>query len=163
MEWIFQSYRSLSFHVYCSRKYSRIEEFIVRIYSSSLDGVTSVNQARYELFQFGGKDFDHLPPTKDALKQHLLRTVYTAGFNWGQALNKCPVLPSPLLWGYVMKNDQLQPLWTTLPTLSKDHLSICSCKKHCKPPCGCVSKKVCCTSLCKCRGSCYGSPQFWSF
>ena len=40
-----------------------------------------------------------------------------------------------------MKNDQLQPLWTTLPTLSKDHLSISSRKKQCKPSCGCVSKK----------------------
>ena len=32
-----------------------------------------------------------------------------------------------------MKEDKLQPLWITVPTLSKDHLSICSCKKECKP------------------------------
>ena len=137
-----------------------IEQFVVRTYTSTLENVNNVNRARYELFQFQAKSFDDLPPTQNALKLHIQRAAYTAGHIWGQALQKCPILPSPLNWGYEMKEDQLCALWTTLPTLSKDHLSICSCKKQCKAPCGCVTKKVCCTSLCACRGSCYGQPKY---
>ena len=81
----------------------------------------------------GGKDFDHLPPTQNALKHHLQRALYTAGHIWAQALQKCPAMPLLLLWGYEMKKDKLLPLWKTVPTLSKDHLSICFCKKKCKP------------------------------
>ena len=41
-----------------------------------------------------------------------------------------------------MKNDQLQPLWTTHRTKSKDHPNICSCKKkQCKPPVVAFQKK----------------------
>ena len=139
---------------------SLIEEFVVRVYSPTLEGITTVNGARYELFTYGGKDFDHIPPTKNALELHTRRAAYTAGHIWGQALVKAPTLPSPSLWGYVMKDDSWQPVWTTIPTISKEHLRICHCKKECKPPCVCVSKKVCCTSLCTCRGECYGHPRY---
>ena len=136
-----------------------LEEFVVRMYSSSLTGVSSVNQARYELFHYGGKDFDHLPPTLDSLNLHVLRGAYTAGHIWGQALIKSPMLPSPSLWGYKMENTSWQPEWSTLPTITKKHLHICHCKKACKPPCVCAVNKVCCTSLCTCRGNCYGHNQ----
>ena len=33
-------------------------------------------------------------------------------------------------------------------------------KKQSKSPCGCVTKKVCCTSLWVCTDSCYGQPQY---
>ena len=38
-----------------------LEELVVRMYSSSLSGITSVNKARFEMFHYGGKDFDHIP------------------------------------------------------------------------------------------------------
>ena len=63
-----------------------IEEFVVRVYSSKLEGVTTVKRARYELFTYAGQDFDHLPPTKNALDFHTLRAAYIAGHIWGQAL-----------------------------------------------------------------------------
>ena len=76
-----------------------VEQFVVRLYSNTLENVTTVNKARFELFQFGGKDFDHLPPTQNALKHHVQRAAYTAGHIWGQALQKCPEMPSTLLLG----------------------------------------------------------------
>ena len=56
-----------------------IEEFVVRVYSSKLERVTTVNRARYELFTYAGIDFDHLPPTKNALDFHAIRAAYIAG------------------------------------------------------------------------------------
>ena len=78
---------------------SLVEQFVVRLYSNTLENVTTVNKARFELFQFGGNDFDHLPPTQNALKHHVQRAAYTAGHIWGQALQKCPEMPSTLLLG----------------------------------------------------------------
>ena len=137
---------------------SLIEQFVVRIYGT-FDEVSTVNKARYELFHFRGKDFDHLPPTQNALRLHIHRAAYTAGHIWGQALVKTPVLPSPALYGYERKGEQWLPTWTTLPTISKSHLRVCHCKKECKPPCVCATKKVRCTSLCTCHGDCYGHPH----
>ena len=136
-----------------------LEEFAVLIYSSTLDSNT-VNRARYELFHFAGKDFDNLPPTQNALHLHIRRAAYTGGHIWGQAMTKVPSLPSPTQWGYEIKSDILQPTWTTTPTISKQFIKICHCKTECKPPCVCTVNKVCCTSLCTCRGDCYGHPRF---
>ena len=58
-----------------------------------------------------------------------------------------------------MKEGQVLPLWTTVSTLSKDHLSICFCKMECKPPCGCVGRKVCCTSMCSFRDLVMDTPN----
>ena len=96
-----------------------IEEFVVRVYSSKLEGVTTVNRARYELFTYAGQDFDHLPPTKNALDFHTLRAAYIAGHVWGQALVPAPTLPSPSLWGYEMRDNSWKPVWTTMSTISK--------------------------------------------
>ena len=74
-----------------------IEEFVVRVYSSKLEGVTTVNRARYELFTYAGQDFDHLPPTKNALDFHTLRAAYIAGHIWGQALVPAPTLPKAFI------------------------------------------------------------------
>ena len=57
---------------------SYIETFVVRLYDGSVES-TSVNTARLELFYYKARDFDHLPPTKDALFQHTLRAAYQAG------------------------------------------------------------------------------------
>ena len=136
-----------------------MESFVVRMYSSQIQH-SSVNMARYELFKFNGKDFDQLPPTKDALVQHVKRASFIAGHIWGQSLQKVQILPSPSEWGF-QKNDagSWVPLWKTLPTISKSHLHICRCKKQCKPPCVCAKNSVICIPLCTCRGDCYGSPR----
>ena len=42
------------------------------MYTSKLEVVATVNRARYEMFKYSGKDFGHIPPTKNALKLHTL-------------------------------------------------------------------------------------------
>ena len=137
------------------------EEFVARLYCCSVtpEHVTTVKRLRYELFHFGCKDFNDLPPTLNALQLHTRRAAYTAGHIWGQALIKAPTQASPALWGYKLQEGNWQPEWTTIPTISKKHLTVCRCKMACKPPCACATKQVCCTSLCTCHGECYGQPH----
>ena len=70
-----------------------IERFVVLLYqrTSELD---DVNAARKDLFT-QGRAIDAIPPTKDALRQHVMRATYQAGYVWGQALFPNPELPSP--------------------------------------------------------------------
>ena len=135
---------------------SYIETFVVRLYDGSIES-TSVNAARLELFYYKARDFDHLPPTKDALFQHTLRAAYQAGHVWGQALITCPVLPEPSQWGWMKKETSWVPLWTTIPPISKGlkDLVTCQCKKECKPPCKCFMADVKCSTLCFCQGNCF--------
>ena len=96
------------------------EQFVVLLYSKSLEYVATVDKARSEWFQFGGKNFDHLLPSHNALKH---RVQPTHQVTYGVKLyKKCPAVPSSFLWAYEMKKDKLLPLWTTVPTLSKDRL-----------------------------------------
>ena len=69
-----------------------IEEFVARLYCCSVtpEHVTTVNRLRYELFHFGGKDFNDLPPNLNALQLHTRRAAYTTGHIWGKALIKAP-------------------------------------------------------------------------
>ena len=137
-----------------------LEEFVVLMYSAVPTNITTVNRARYELFHYAGKEFDALSPTQDALKLHARRAAFTGGHIWGQALRKAPSLPSPTQWGYEMKSEILQPTWISLPTLSKKYLKICHCKKKSvSHQCVCATNRVCCTTLCTCRGECYGHAR----
>ena len=135
-----------------------LEEFVVCLYGSHLPqaDIITINRARYELFHFHSKDFSDMPPTLDTLQFHTRWAAYTAGHIWRQALVKAPVLDSPMHWGYKHNGERLQPEWTTIPTISNKHLIVCKCKIGCKPPCKCSTKQVCSTSLCACRGQCYG-------
>ena len=105
---------------------SMIEEFVARLYGSSLD-VKTVNESRMHLFYNKAKDFVNMPPTKDALIQHSLRAAYQAGHVWGQALITCPDLPDPSSWGWYKNGNSWDPVWTTLPPISKnlrEHVSV---------------------------------------
>ena len=89
-----------------------IEEFVARLYGSSLD-VKTVNESRMHLFYNKAKDFENMPPTKDVLIQHSLRAAY----QWGQALITCPNLPDPSNWGWHKNDSSWDTLWTTLPPI----------------------------------------------
>jgi hypothetical protein len=56
-----------------------------------------VNSARRELFVPRRQDFVNIPPTEDALTQHILRAIYQGAPVSGQALIPLPQahLPSP--------------------------------------------------------------------
>ncbi|KAI0239957.1 hypothetical protein LSAT2_009333 [Lamellibrachia satsuma] len=64
-----------------------------------------------------GREIKKIPPTQDALVQHLLQLGYQAGHVWGQALLKAPHLLSPADFGWTQKGDvpEWKVQWITLP------------------------------------------------
>ena len=81
-----------------------LEEFTVSLYSKKLE-TKCVNEARELLFSQGKRSIENLPPTKNALVQHALRSAYQAGIIWGQSLNPLPDLPSPSLFGWEKETE----------------------------------------------------------
>ena len=76
----------------------------MRLYDNNPD-ITSVNASRLELFYYKGKDFKHMPPSRDALYLHTLRAAYQAGHVWGQTLISCPQLQDPSDWGWTKRHQ----------------------------------------------------------
>ena len=57
-----------------------IERFVMKLYGVSEDSITTVDRARLSLFFHKGRDFDHMPPSSDALHQHILRVAYQVSY-----------------------------------------------------------------------------------
>jgi hypothetical protein len=74
---------------------------------------------------------ENIPPTENALKQHIKRAVYQAGYVWYQSLQKVQSLPCPSEWGWKSVDGNWTPLWTTIPQASKvcQELIRCGCLK----------------------------------
>lgn len=51
-------------------------QFVIQLYGVVDEDITTVDAARLHLFFHKGRDFDHMPPSSDALHQHILRTAY---------------------------------------------------------------------------------------
>ena len=52
--------------------------------------LSSVDEARRELLTQGKPTIANIPPTLDALCQHIKRAVYQAAYVWSQSLNPTP-------------------------------------------------------------------------
>ena len=130
-----------------------IERFVVLLYSKTLD-VETVNEARQVLFSKGNRQLENIPPTHDALIEHVKRATYQAGHVWAQALNPEPQLPSPGAWGWKRDGQCWIPRWTTLPEASDAcrKLLKCGCQKSCSGRCKCGQANLDCTQLCGCSG-----------
>ena len=61
----------------------KLEFFTARLYGAD-SKLKSVNEARRDLFANKTKSLKNLPPTADALWQHILRASYQAGYIWGK-------------------------------------------------------------------------------
>ncbi len=55
---------------------SVLQRFILLLYGVTKENITTVDAARHSLFLHQGRDFEHMPPSSDALHQHLLRVAY---------------------------------------------------------------------------------------
>ena len=132
-----------------------IERFVILLYKST-SSLSDINEARKQMF-CAARQIENIPPSKDALEEHLKRAVYQAGHVWGQALVPNPELPSPSEWGWQNELGTWKPLWTKLPEASKAcrELIKCGCLKRCKGNCKCSKSNLSCTQLCACNGQCY--------
>ncbi|XP_063958716.1 uncharacterized protein LOC135154779 [Lytechinus pictus] len=85
-----------------------IERFFVVLYSRT-SSLKKVNEARKQLFAQGNRQLENIPPTKEALRQHVKRAVYQAGHIWGQSQKANPELPSPADWGWTKDDEGWHP------------------------------------------------------
>ena len=134
-----------------------IEKFVVLQYSKSC-GVASVNEARCILFTKNLKGLDAIPPTKNALYQHVRRALLQASFIWVNCLKNRIVLPPFAQWGWKFDETRKlwKPFWTDLADVSKacELLIKCGCKVVCRGRCKCANAGKRCTALCFCEGGC---------
>ena len=132
-----------------------IERFVILMYDKEIPD-DSVNKAKQTLFTQKGREIENIPPTKDALRQHVLRAAYQAGHMWGQALLKAPQLPSPeeFVWKQENASAQWKVKWTNLPPTGAVCRAVvkCGCVKGCRRRCKYVQENLPCTLLCKCGG-----------
>ena len=77
---------------------NKLQRFVILRYEITSE-CTQVDQCRKLLFA-KGRQLDRIPPTEAALRDHVKRAVYQAGYCWGKALVTQQQLPSPGDWGW---------------------------------------------------------------
>ena len=138
-----------------SQNMAHIERFVVLMYSKT-SSESTVNNARQKLFYQGSRSLENILPTQVALLQHVKRSVYQAGYKWCHLLVPHPHLPSPAVWGWMLKDTFWTSHWLELPEASHvcRELIHCGCKKSCRGPCKCYKSNLPCIALCACSGNC---------
>ena len=121
---------------------SNIQCFIIAGFSRNCEA-SSVNEARQKMFTTGLKTLETIPPTKNALYQHVKLALLASAFIWRHCTDKSPNIPYPKDWGWEWNQRitcwVLVPFWTDLPDVSKgcSILVHCGCKKVCSGRCEC--------------------------
>ena len=106
----------------------RRRRFVVLLYDR-ISTCSTVNETRKELFTRKGRMIDSIPPTKDALWNHLKRAVLQGAYIWSQLLNPYVDIPTAASCGWKKGDQNWEPIWTTLPPASKacQELIKCGC------------------------------------
>ena len=129
-----------------------LETFTATMYSKACNAA-GVNEARQQLFSQGTRTLDMIPPTQQALFQHILRALYQPAIFWMQSLQRQQNVLNASYWGWVKdeKTRVWSPFWTSLPDVSKVHAFLfhCGCLKPCRGNCKCCRGSLRCTLLCR--------------
>ena len=64
-----------------------IERYIVLLYDRTSQE-SSVDVSQKVMFAQKGRELARIPPTKDALEQHLKRSIFQASFIWHKSLQR---------------------------------------------------------------------------
>ncbi|MES9882793.1 MAG: hypothetical protein ABW185_18145 [Sedimenticola sp.] len=140
---------------------ANVEEFVCRIYSPSGE-VKCVNELRCRLFQKGTVEPEKLPPTHDALVQHVKRAHFQT-MVWMKASLPYQDMISPIEHGWTRDIDSktLKPVLTTIDPLPKSCIETisCGCKSCATSRCGCRSKGMRCTPACACYDNVCHNPR----
>ena len=138
-----------------SEKFQIIERFVCILYSRTTN-ITLVNEMREDIFP--KLEFSQLPPTREALYQHVQRSVYQCSI-WLRCMDRLINAPTATLHGWKKVDERYEPLWTSLPPISAECNALlkCGCKTppFCSNNCRCKKVwKLRCTPLCFCKGQC---------
>ena len=114
-----------------TESFQKLERLTVVLYDKT-SSINSVNEVRRNLFCQRNQAIDKLPPTQDALLQHVLRTVYQSGI-WTSCTQTQPPVPTLEGYGWTKVADSWVPVWITVLEVSKacNELIKCSCEAEC--------------------------------
>ena len=132
--------------------FDEAREFFCRLYSAVSS--SSLNELRAHLFASSKQDIRSLPPTEDAFRFHVLRSL--AQFSlYKQACLSNPTLLPPEHYGRQLENGALVPVMKSLPAKPKTaKLHFCKCKSTplCQRNCPCRKLPSGCIIACPCNG-----------
>ena len=129
------------------------EMFVIHLYGLKIQ---SIDEARYVLFCTKNHLSQQLPPTRDALRNHVKRANYQAAI-WKHALKAKADIPSPDGHGWTLCDNTLQVHWMDAEPAPHAlmQLASCGCKTECGTRrCSCRASDLGCTDACKCPISC---------
>ena len=105
--------------------------------------------------------FRVLPPSLDALKLHIKRCSYQAGWIWGNTMSQKQSYP-PTEWGWHIHHEQLMFTWTTTSSLGtqilKKLIKTCKCTTAKCTDCSCADVGKC-LKFCTCKQKCTKTPK----
>ena len=138
-----------------------VERFIVSLYTNEPSYPSSIDLARYEIFKYRGNlEMRSLPPTRDALVQHIHKAAYVSGYIWGRS-HLTNTTDEPLSnWTWNLSGGKICCVWLSSNTsplsedLSKKAFRKCGCRKKCTKICSCRKQEIRCLPNCKCRRNC---------
>ena len=99
-----------------------LERYVVLLYHKT-PNLSDVNSCRRELF-CNGRSIDDIPPTREALLQHIQRSGYFGGYVWGSSLSPKMDLPPFKLHG---RNTDASSHWSELPDASRGLRELIKC------------------------------------
>ena len=127
-----------------------LEEFTCTLYG---DTSKDINASRYKSFCATTSE-KSLPPCKDALLQHIKRCSYQATIHH-RSLQQTIAAPSPNGYGWSVKDGAIDVVWKTKAAAPESLLKVvkCGCKttKCIKGGCSCLTNKLPCTDMCRCK------------
>jgi len=141
----------------------KLERFVVLMYDRT-SSCESVNECRRLLFTQKNRAIENIPPTLDALMQHVKRAALQTRI-WKTCLTAVNSTMNPCDWGWKkISSGDYEPVWNTLPDVAShcSELVSCNCKLGCKT-CKCRTYNLPCTQLCKCEGRCSESADYHSY
>ena len=111
-----------------------IESFVCSVYVTEQDISPSADIARYQIFKYrGNSEMRSLPPTRDALIQHIHKAAYLSGYIWGRSHKPARTEESPTNWTWSFTDDRIKCQW-----VSYDHCLITqNLNKTVFKKCGC--------------------------
>ena len=135
-----------------------LEKFVSELYSKSLS--MSIDEVRLDLFSNSTiENLRKLPPSKDALFHHTLRSAFQAGWVWGNTLKQVQV-PSKFDWGWRLHPEKpellIQWFGSSYNTLLETVISTCKCRSSTAKctTCKCGKSKIPCLRYCSCKRLC---------
>lgn len=135
-----------------------VETFVCKLYDKTTEE-TSINKVRASMFRSYKQNIDKLPPTKDALTQHLKRANHQATI-WRKSLHTVQDIPNPDGNGWKETLTSLEPVLMTRQPIPPNYIEVASCGcteqgYHCQTNhCLCKKNNLRCTTACKCKEYC---------